>query len=180
MDPAKPAGGFRIVWDDGGSPATWSLSRPNGKVWKQEDYPNSTVTMQTTPVGQELIVRGPLLGMVRAKFGEFREVRYRLSPGVDHVELEVRYYWGPDVNKTKRAWIMFDLPLALPQLETTRFPYTAVPYREFSWDHSGLQRIRSMQDWCSVYAPTADTAVDIAGPSGLIEVRPDGLDSGSS
>ena len=50
-----------------------------------------------------------------------------------------------------------------------------MPYREFSWDHSGLQRIRSMQDWCSVYASAADTAVDIAGPSGLIEVRPDGL-----
>jgi alpha-mannosidase len=176
VDPAKPAGGFRIVWDDGGSPATWSLSRPNGKVWKQEDYPNSKVTRQTTPASQELVVRGPLLGDGDAKFGEFREVRYRLSPGVDHLELEARYYWGPDVNKTKRAWLMFDLPLALPQLETTYgSPYTAVPYREFSWDHSGLQRIRSMQDWCSVYAPAADTAVDIAGPSGLIEVRPEGL-----
>ena len=68
-------------------------------------------------MSQELVVRGRLLGEGDAKSGEFREVRYRLSPGADHVELEVRHYWGPDVNKTKRAWRMIDLRLELPQLD---------------------------------------------------------------
>ncbi len=176
VDPARPSGGWRLVWDDGGPAATWAISRPSGKVWLQQDYPSSKIARQASPLGQELTVRGPLLGDGEARFGEFREVRYRLNSGVDHLDISLRYAWGPDVKKTKRAWLMFDLLLALKETQATYgSAYSAVNYRQFPWDHSGLERIRTMNDWCDLYDPAAKVGVTLAGPSGLLELRPDGL-----
>jgi alpha-mannosidase len=171
IDPARPAGGFRLVEDKG---KDWHESHPTGKVWRQGDYSNSTVTIELTPLGQELVARGPLLGEGEANFGKFREARYRLAAGIPRLDIAIRYSW--DADKSRRAWLMFDLPLALSKVKATYgTPYGAWDYREFAGSQPTLQRIRTMHNWCDLYEPDAGVGVTVAGPSTQLELNDDGL-----
>src|SRR5207249_5973449 len=111
-------------------------------------------------MAQVLVVRGPLLGEGELKFGQWREVRYRLTTGVARLDIGIRYVWGPDPKKQKRAWLIFDLPLGLRQAQATYgSPYGAVDYQEFSGDQPSMLRIRTMHNWCDLYDADANLGV---------------------
>ena len=175
VDAARPSGGFRLVEDDGGpGRSTWSISHPSGRVWWQGDFANSTLTAEATEARQELEIRGPLLDNGAANFGEWREVRYRLTPGIARLDISIRYHWSSD--KSRRAWLMFDLPLSVRQANVTYgSPYAALDYREFVGDQSALRRIRTMHNWADVYDPQAGFGITVGGPSTQLEIRPDGI-----
>jgi alpha-mannosidase len=175
VDAVRPSGGFRLVEDDGGPRrATWSISHPSGRSWWQGDFANSTVTTQVTEAGQTLMIRGPLLDDGVARFGDWREVRYRLTPGIARLDISIRYHWSSD--KSRRAWLMFDLPLSVRQATVTYgSPYAALDYREFVGDQPALRRIRTMHNWADVYNSSEGFGVTVAGPSTQVEIRPDGI-----
>ena len=175
VDPARPSGGFRLLWDDGGAGTkTWSISRPNGKQWWQGDFANSNVVLQRTGAGQELHIRGPLLDQRNPHFGDWREVQYRLTPGISRLDIKITYDWAGD--KSNRAWLIFELALALHQAKTTYgSPFAALDYREYPGDQPSLSHLRTMHNWADVYDPVARFGISIAGPSTQIVIQPEGI-----